>query len=231
MRARALTLPAALAPARCPQREYTLTAVMKLSTRVGGEDARIRAIIGKYANHVDEELQQRSVEYAAIFALHNDFRPKLLERMPVMEAKPEDAPGTSPGGGHATQSASVTVAAPQDGGDLLLDLLGDGPVSSAPMTGGGGGDALDLLGGLLGDTPSSTGASDGLGDLLGDLGGLNMMPSAGSAGPIDLMGGLDDLLGGASSSSTQMPMADPVGCPRTSTCTSTRTRTRTRTRM
>lgn len=43
-------------------REYALTAVMKLSARIGGEDARIRAIIGKYSNHVDEELQQRAVE-------------------------------------------------------------------------------------------------------------------------------------------------------------------------
>jgi AP-1 complex subunit gamma-1 len=43
-------------------RQVALTAVMKLSSRVPSEIGRIRTMVGSYADNVQLELQQRSVE-------------------------------------------------------------------------------------------------------------------------------------------------------------------------
>lgn len=53
-----LTFPAATATTR----QVALTAVMKLSSRIPSELGRIRTMIGSYADNVQLELQQRSVE-------------------------------------------------------------------------------------------------------------------------------------------------------------------------
>jgi AP-1 complex subunit gamma-1 len=66
-------------------REYTLMALMKLSTRFSSQD-RIRSIIRSYTNHINSEIQQRAAEFTAMFDF-DSIRTSLLEKMPPPEAK------------------------------------------------------------------------------------------------------------------------------------------------
>ncbi len=55
-------------------REYAINAVMKLSTRFSVSLPRIKSIVSRYTDHLDMELQQRAVEYSAIFVKHDQMR-------------------------------------------------------------------------------------------------------------------------------------------------------------
>uniref|UniRef100_A0A8C8JDJ8 AP-1 complex subunit gamma n=1 Tax=Oncorhynchus tshawytscha TaxID=74940 RepID=A0A8C8JDJ8_ONCTS len=79
-------------------RGFALTATMKLSTRITHNVDRIRSIVSIYGSCIDVELQQRAVEYNALFKKYDHMSPSLSS--------------TAPG------PASSTA-----GGDLL-DLLG-----------------------------------------------------------------------------------------------------------
>uniref|UniRef100_A0A673XJZ4 AP-1 complex subunit gamma n=1 Tax=Salmo trutta TaxID=8032 RepID=A0A673XJZ4_SALTR len=79
-------------------RGFALTATMKLSTRITHNVDRIRSIVSIYGSCIDVELQQRAVEYNALFKKYD----------------------------HMSQSLSSTAPGPASstaGGDLL-DLLG-----------------------------------------------------------------------------------------------------------
>uniref|UniRef100_A0A671QUS9 AP-1 complex subunit gamma n=1 Tax=Sinocyclocheilus anshuiensis TaxID=1608454 RepID=A0A671QUS9_9TELE len=66
-------------------RGFALTATMKLSTRITDNVDRIRSIVSIYGSCIDLELQQRAVEYNALFKKYDHMRyPAVLERMPVM---------------------------------------------------------------------------------------------------------------------------------------------------
>uniref|UniRef100_A0A8C8BRP5 AP-1 complex subunit gamma n=1 Tax=Oncorhynchus tshawytscha TaxID=74940 RepID=A0A8C8BRP5_ONCTS len=65
-------------------RGYSLTAIMKLSTRFSSVN-RIKKVVSIYSSSIDVELQQRAVEYNALFKKYDHMRPALLERMPIME--------------------------------------------------------------------------------------------------------------------------------------------------
>uniref|UniRef100_A0A8C7L6H4 Adaptor related protein complex 1 subunit gamma 1 n=1 Tax=Oncorhynchus kisutch TaxID=8019 RepID=A0A8C7L6H4_ONCKI len=65
-------------------RGYSLTAIMKLSTRFSSIN-RIKKVVSIYGSSIDVELQQRAVEYNALFKKYDHMRPALLERMPIME--------------------------------------------------------------------------------------------------------------------------------------------------
>lgn len=54
-------------------KDYAINTIMKLSIRFNNTD-RIKSIIGKYKDHMDMELQQRSIEYGAIFTKHDSMR-------------------------------------------------------------------------------------------------------------------------------------------------------------
>uniref|UniRef100_A0A8C3CAQ3 AP-1 complex subunit gamma n=1 Tax=Cairina moschata TaxID=8855 RepID=A0A8C3CAQ3_CAIMO len=71
-------------------RGYALTAIMKLSTRFTCTVNRIKKVVSIYGSSIDVELQQRAVEYNALFKKYDHMRPALLERMPVMEKKQND---------------------------------------------------------------------------------------------------------------------------------------------
>eukprot|EP00062_Callorhinchus_milii_P002894 gi/632939573/ref/XP_007910579.1/ PREDICTED: AP-1 complex subunit gamma-1-like isoform X2 [Callorhinchus milii] len=149
-------------------REYALTAIMKLSTRLQNSTNRIRKAVSIYGSSLDVELQQRAVEYSALFMRFDHMRPALLERMPLIQKSATNGPM------HATVNGNVDET--EEEGHLpaqeqlsqqaqvnnLLDLLGDSNINPArsvpqeskvPQTGG---ELLDLLGGLnLADTQPS----------------------------------------------------------------------------
>uniref|UniRef100_A0A6Q2ZGM7 AP-1 complex subunit gamma n=1 Tax=Esox lucius TaxID=8010 RepID=A0A6Q2ZGM7_ESOLU len=71
-------------------RGYSLTAIMKLSTREILN--RIKKVVSVYGSSIDVELQQRAVEYNALFKKYDHMRPALLERMPIMEKTASNGP-------------------------------------------------------------------------------------------------------------------------------------------
>uniref|UniRef100_A0A3Q3X665 AP-1 complex subunit gamma n=1 Tax=Mola mola TaxID=94237 RepID=A0A3Q3X665_MOLML len=110
-------------------RGFALTATMKLSTRITDNVDRIRSIVSIYGSCLDVELQQRAVEYNALFKKYDHMRYAMLEQLWVIFLQVCD----------------------------LLDLLGgsDQILQPSPVVGGtantastAGGDLLDLLGGL-----------------------------------------------------------------------------------
>uniref|UniRef100_A0A3Q1CCR9 AP-1 complex subunit gamma n=1 Tax=Amphiprion ocellaris TaxID=80972 RepID=A0A3Q1CCR9_AMPOC len=141
-------------------RGFALTATMKLSTRITDNVDRIRSIVSIYGSCIDVELQQRAVEYNALFKKYDHMRAAVLERMPVIE---KNSPGHT--NGESTREA-VKEFFPPPCGSLqvcdLLDLLGgsEEPLQPNPAVGStlpvlpvstsstAGGDLLDLLGGL-----------------------------------------------------------------------------------
>ncbi|KAM3605032.1 uncharacterized protein V6R79_019586 [Siganus canaliculatus] len=151
-------------------RGFALTATMKLSTRITENVDRIRSIVSIYGSCIDVELQQRAVEYNALFKKYDHMRAAVLERMPVMERNSGQTNGELTEG----PTKEVQLAKVKQGDTLLpqqpvnqvcdlLDLLGgsEDPLQPSPAVGGGsalglptntastaGGDLLDLLGGL-----------------------------------------------------------------------------------
>lgn len=160
-------------------RAYALTALMKLSTRIRDNVDRIRKVVSIYGSCIDVELQQRAVEYNALFKKYDHMRSAVLERMPLME---KGSPN------HNDQSALISNGEREGGGETqggvklqppvasqamdLLDLIGVPDASlpealpqplSQPLTGqtgiesSVGGELLDLLGGIdFGGIPSIT---------------------------------------------------------------------------
>ncbi|XP_069567512.1 AP-1 complex subunit gamma-like 2 [Brachyistius frenatus] len=153
-------------------RGFALTATMKLSTRITDNVDRIRSIVSIYGSCIDVELQQRAVEYNALFKKYDHMRAAVLERMPVIE---KNSPGHTNGESAGEVVREIPAVKVKPGDALLpqqpanqvcdlLDLLGaseepprPGPAAGgaapAPAAGGGGsssagGDLLDLLGGL-----------------------------------------------------------------------------------
>ncbi|XP_041848871.1 AP-1 complex subunit gamma-like 2 [Melanotaenia boesemani] len=148
-------------------RGFALTATMKLSTRITDNVDRIRSIVSIYGSCIDVELQQRAVEYNALFKKYDHMRAAVLERMPVIE---KNSPGHT--NGEATgenikevQPAKIIqgeVMLPQQPANQVCDLLdllsgSQEPLQPSPAEGSKAlpvnttttaGDLLDLLGGL-----------------------------------------------------------------------------------
>uniref|UniRef100_A0A8B9HCC8 Adaptor related protein complex 1 subunit gamma 2 n=1 Tax=Astyanax mexicanus TaxID=7994 RepID=A0A8B9HCC8_ASTMX len=55
-------------------RGFALTAIMKLSTRITNNVDRIRSVVSIYGSCIDVELQQRAVEYNALFKKYDHMR-------------------------------------------------------------------------------------------------------------------------------------------------------------
>ncbi|XP_032421675.1 AP-1 complex subunit gamma-like 2 [Xiphophorus hellerii] len=151
-------------------RGFALTATMKLSTRITDNVDRIRSVVSIYGSCIDVELQQRAVEYNALFKKYDHMRAAVLERMPVIqknslgqtngELSEEPIKESQPG-----KVKQEEMALPQQpAGQVcdLLDLLGGSqePLQPSSSVGGSasaqltaapasaGGDLLDLLGGF-----------------------------------------------------------------------------------
>ncbi|XP_045381200.1 AP-1 complex subunit gamma-like 2 isoform X1 [Lemur catta] len=132
-------------------RGYALTALMKLSTRLRGDNNRIRQVVSIYGSCLDVELQQRAVEYNALFRKYDHMRAAILEKMPLVER----------GGPQVDEEAKESKAAPklseaapvpaEPQASKLLDLLNllDGPSEDArhppPLDPSPGGALVQLL--------------------------------------------------------------------------------------
>ncbi|KAM8960051.1 AP-1 complex subunit gamma-like 2 [Pelodytes ibericus] len=137
-------------------RAYTLTAIMKLSTRFNHCVDRIRRVVSIYGSCHDVELQQRAVEYNALFKKYDHMRSAILEKMPLEEKSMAGESVRTP-----EESKKSTVSSHQNQPSFiqpvsqvtdLLGLLEDGndnlitPVlSSVPQNVPNGGSLLDLL--------------------------------------------------------------------------------------
>uniref|UniRef100_A0A674E0W1 AP-1 complex subunit gamma n=1 Tax=Salmo trutta TaxID=8032 RepID=A0A674E0W1_SALTR len=164
-------------------RGYSLTAIMKLSTRFSSVN-RIKKVVSIYGSSIDVELQQRAVEYNALFKKYDHMRPALLERMPIMEKSASNGPTeivqtngeTEPSVPDTKHPPLVTQPANQ--ANDLLDLLG-------------GNDVVPVIQTTLPTKPASAGGE--LLDLLGDLslsGGPAPAPSVPLSQPPFLLDGL-----------------------------------------
>ncbi|XP_039619241.1 AP-1 complex subunit gamma-1 isoform X2 [Polypterus senegalus] len=141
-------------------RGYSLTAIMKLSTRFSSSVNRIKKIVSIYGSSIDVELQQRAVEYNALFKKYDHMRSALLERMPIMEKSTTNGPtDIIQTNGEAEPSVlenkHITGGhQPASQANDLLDLLGGSNVMPVIQTAAStkpasaGGELLDLLGDL-----------------------------------------------------------------------------------
>uniref|UniRef100_A0AAZ3SK37 AP-1 complex subunit gamma n=1 Tax=Oncorhynchus tshawytscha TaxID=74940 RepID=A0AAZ3SK37_ONCTS len=121
---------------------------------------RIKKVVSIYGSSIDVELQQRAVEYNALFKKYDHMRPALLERMPIMEKTASNGPTeivqtngeTEPSVPDTKHPPLVTQPANQ--ANDLLDLLGGNDVVPVIQTtlptkpASAGGELLDLLGDL-----------------------------------------------------------------------------------
>uniref|UniRef100_A0A669CBG4 AP-1 complex subunit gamma n=1 Tax=Oreochromis niloticus TaxID=8128 RepID=A0A669CBG4_ORENI len=132
-------------------RGFALTATMKLSTRITENVDRIRSIVSIYGSCIDVELQQRAVEYNALFKKYDHMSLFCSAAICIwMHLNNVQSAGLSPPLCGVSQVCD------------LLDLLGgsEQPLQPSPALGSTappmpvstantvGGDLLDLLGGL-----------------------------------------------------------------------------------
>uniref|UniRef100_A0A671KW61 AP-1 complex subunit gamma n=1 Tax=Sinocyclocheilus anshuiensis TaxID=1608454 RepID=A0A671KW61_9TELE len=122
-------------------RGFALTATMKLSTRIIDNVDRIRSIVSIYGSCIDLELQQRAVEYNALFKKYDHMRAAVLERMPVMDKNsPGHTNGDTPG---EIKEPDTSKPKPAEAG-----LLSEPASQPSTPTTTSSADLLDLLGGL-----------------------------------------------------------------------------------
>lgn len=171
-------------------------ALIKLVTRCPGEFDRIKKALRRFECSLHVDLQQRSCEFLELLSSEWDStRAGILDRMPVSEkeiggAESRDVGDASidevpPSGSRFAPTSRGTDGAGKDLLDLndLLDGPSTGPAGypatastgPRPVTGGGGGDLLDLLDGVGGAPSSQTisapvaGADLGLLDIFGGV--------------------------------------------------------------
>ncbi|XP_027920466.1 AP-1 complex subunit gamma-2-like isoform X2 [Vigna unguiculata] len=149
----------------------TLVALLKLSSRFPSCSERIREIVIQYKGNFVLELQQRSIEFNLIIAKHQNIRPTLVERMPVLDEATFIArrAGSLPDAASTPTNRVAKAVAPIVD---LLDINSDASPVRVPSSSGG-----DLLHDLLGvnisfaaqqsdATPPSENGTDVLLDLL-----------------------------------------------------------------
>ena len=174
-------------------REYVMTALMKLTSRLSDNSAqnKIKELLNEHTISMEVEIQQRAVEYTNLFSF-DSIRPAVLERMPVPEARTiiRQTSTDSP----SAERHSGGRAGPSDQ-DLLLDLMGVG-------TSGGGGsgqmDSMEMASSPVAVASSPAPPKQSNVDLLADLfggGSSEPTPSSPSPAPASTSHNLMDLLG------------------------------------
>jgi AP-1 complex subunit gamma-1 len=185
-------------------REYVMTALMKLSSRLSESSAqnKIKELLNEHTVSMEVEIQQRAVEYSNLFS-YDSIRPAVLERMPVPEARTIIQTSSTTDSPSVGGRYNSTRAGPSDQ-DLLLDLMG---VGTSGGTSGGNVDSSDIMSQSPVATSSSAPAPQKTSnvDLLADLfGGGSPAPAASSspAPPAQTSSSLMDLLGGSDNTTT-----------------------------
>ncbi|CAO3696730.1 unnamed protein product [Rhizopus stolonifer] len=112
-------------------REYVMTALMKLSSRLSenGAQTKIKELLNQHTISMEVEIQQRAVEYTNLFS-YDSIRPAVLERMPIPE--PRTIIGNSSESSHTALISPVSKSKGPSDQDLLLDLMGVGTSGGAP---------------------------------------------------------------------------------------------------
>jgi len=135
-------------------KEYTLNALMKLTTRFAGTPALplIHKQLSVYSGSMSLELQQRSVEYGSLLKL-DQIRAGVLERMPAFTKKERTPTAVlSSASGESSLSRDNSLSAPAVAPapvvaaaapppaeiDLLSDILGGSPAPAPPPQAMGG---------------------------------------------------------------------------------------------
>jgi len=185
-------------------REYTLTAMMKLTGRFQQTVDRLQKTLRAHADNINVELQQRAVEYIKLFSFPQ-IKTALFERIPAPEPRTLRRTGDASAAGAAQEEGKDSPAPP-----ATLGNIGQPSISAPAQTQqkSGGGNLLDLD--LLGDAVPATkpGMASQGGDLLSDLLGLGGSAPAPASKPATSGGLLDDLglgLGGLSMSAPIVP--------------------------
>lgn len=160
-------------------KEYILSALIKLTSRLPEDQERIKKFLAQYKNSQHLELQQRSIEYQALTGPNmDDIRTGVVRRMPVPKKREEEHKAQGGDGGETKEEESEseeeeevqpkprsravekTSETPKGGGGMF-DLDGlfapqtSQPALVASVSGGGGG-SLDILEGLFGNSGSNT---------------------------------------------------------------------------
>ncbi|XP_048654753.1 AP-1 complex subunit gamma-like 2 isoform X2 [Marmota marmota marmota] len=105
-------------------RGYALTALMKLSTRLRGDNNRIRQVVSIYGSCLDVELQQRAVEYNTLFWKYDHMRAAILEKMPLVERGGPQVDEEAKESKEAVQVSKAAAPIPTEPqASKLLDLL------------------------------------------------------------------------------------------------------------
>nr|XP_010333333.1 AP-1 complex subunit gamma-like 2 isoform X3 [Saimiri boliviensis boliviensis] len=104
-------------------RGYALTALMKLSTRLRGDNNRIRQVVSIYGSCLDVELQQRAVEYDTLFRKYDHMRAAILEKMPLVEQGDPQVDEEVQESKAAAQLSEAAPAPTESQASQLLDLL------------------------------------------------------------------------------------------------------------
>ena len=139
-------------------KEYIITALMKLTTRINSaaEIERIRRILQSYSDSLDVEIQQRSVEYGNMFG-YDEIRRGVLEKMPppvIKEVSRVFERETVP-----KARAGKKTAKKQSDEEALLDLMGGEPSEPTAPLGGAPQNNMELLSGILGGDPMLSNSS------------------------------------------------------------------------
>ncbi|KAG8198259.1 hypothetical protein JTE90_021516 [Oedothorax gibbosus] len=145
-------------------KEYTITALMKLSVRFPDFAPRIKRFLDIFGTNVNIELQQRSIEFSSLFRKFDHLRPSLLERMPPMESKSSSENNIVENGEIGEDELSSASKEDKENNkniedsSVLLDLLStelqfgleslNVPSETVTKTNSEEPDLLDLLGGL-----------------------------------------------------------------------------------
>jgi len=136
--------------------QYIVTAATKLSTRFSqpAQVERLRRLLQANATNLDVEIQQRAVEFGALFANAN-IRRGVLEKMPAPEPRAELAKPADDRTARKRTAKTAVAKVPKSVEQDLLDLMG-GDDQAAPPTSlnGGGQGSADLLADILGGGPS-----------------------------------------------------------------------------
>lgn len=92
--------------------EYVLDALVKLSTRISdpAQIERVRRLIESQTTALDVEIQQRAVEYSALFG-HDEIRRGVLEKMPAAEIREDKKLTVEKKSTKSTASAPVVAKA------------------------------------------------------------------------------------------------------------------------
>ncbi|VDB94206.1 unnamed protein product [Peniophora sp. CBMAI 1063] len=187
-------------------RQHIVTAVTKIAARPStsvAQQTRVNELLATYTTSLELEIQQRSVEFASLFAL-GDVRAGVLERMPPPELRATMT-------GVVSENRSVGSTKRGAEADLLGDDIGAAPASSAPVAAVAQNNQ-DLLAEIFGSsdpTPATAPTASAsqpqrkaVDDILGLFGAS--APSAPSpappAGAMSPLSGMASPVGGASAS-------------------------------